>query len=205
MFLIGVTGNIATGKSTVTGLLESWGAAVIDSDRLVHELYRPGTEVTAQIEAQFGANVLGADGGVDRGILSREVFGHPEKLRRLETIVWPAVGKLRDLRMEQCAAPVVVVSAVKLMESGYDRHCDTVWLVVAKPSVQEQRLGLLRSLSEEEIARRLSSQPDTVEKTARCQAVIENNGTLEQLKVQVLHAWRSTVPEATRNLLENVR
>lgn len=195
MFVIGLTGNIATGKSTVARILRELGAEVIDADSLVHELYQPGTEVTRRVAETFGAEVLGPDGGVDRQKLGAMVWNHPDKLKALESIVHPAVAALREEKLRQTTKPVVVLEAVKLFESGQHQLCHQMWVVTASESVQLQRLMEQRGLSEEQARARLNAQPPLDEKLKIARVVIDNSGTMDDLRRQVTAAWRQIPPE----------
>ena len=140
-FVIGLTGNIATGKSLVAKMQSNLGAEHIDADRLAHQVMAPGTPAHHQIAATFGPEVLAADGTIDRPKLGRVVFGDSHALARLEEIVHPAVIQLTRDRIAGSAAPVVVVEAIKLIESGMVRQlCDTLWVVSAPRALQIQRL-----------------------------------------------------------------
>jgi dephospho-CoA kinase len=190
MFIIGLTGNIATGKSTVAALLRELGAEVIDADALVHELYQPGTEVTRRVAETFGAGALRPDGGVDRQKLGAMVWNDAAKLKALESIVHPAVAALRETKIRQATRPVVVLEAVKLFESGQHKICHQLWVVTASASVQLQRLMQQRGLSEEQARARLNAQPPLDEKLKIADVVIDNSGTLDDLRRKVEAAWR---------------
>lgn len=189
MYLIGLTGNIATGKSTVSQLLADWGAAVLDADRLAHEAMQPGTEVHAAIVRRFGPEILRADGTIDRRRLGGIVFADPAALRDLEGIVHPAVGQLWRERLRTFTAPVAVLEAIKLMEAGYHRDCDALWVVTCSPATQLRRLTVERGLTEDEAWQRINAQPPPVEKVAQADVVIENDGSLEELRTRVRAEW----------------
>ncbi len=193
MLILGLTGNIATGKSTVSGFLRDWGAAVLDSDALVHEAYQPGSTVPWQVARAFGPHVMKADGSVDRTALGNLVFASPDNMRKLEAIVWPAVAALRDAWLSEAAAEVVVIDAVKLIESGFAGQCHSVWLVTARPEVQRRRLIELRHLSPERADQRLAAQAPVEPRRAVAQVVLENNSTVEELRRQARSAWERTV------------
>ncbi len=194
MYVIGLTGNIATGKSTVARLLGHLGAEVIDADRLVHELMVAGSPVTEAVERAFGPGVIGPGGGVDRRALGEIVFRDPEALARLEAIVHPAVGRslmarLRALEGRPEPPGVVVIEAVKLLESGLDTICDAVWLVESPREVQIERLARTRGLTPAEAALRVDAQTPAELKRPRADVVIVNNGSFADLRRQVVQAW----------------
>jgi len=195
MYIIGLTGNIATGKSTVARILHDLGAEVIDADRLAHSVMEPGTEAWQAIRQTFGPEVIGPDGAVDRRRLGAIVFADPAALARLEAIVHPAVGRalaqrLEELRSRPQPPPVVVIEAIKLLESGLAGLCNAVWLVVAPREVQVERLVRTRGLSPEEAAVRIDAQPPAEAKLAQADVVIRNDGSLDYLRSQVEDAWR---------------
>lgn len=159
MRLIGITGRIGAGKSTVSRWLVEMGAIAIDSDVLVRELYQSDTALHQQLRARFGPQVVG-EGEVDRPALSRQVFQDPQAMADLEAIVHPAVRRLRDARLAAARAagrPVAVVEAIKLVESGGSAECDELWIVVADEAVQLRRLAA-RGVDASEAQRRLATQ-----------------------------------------------
>src|SRR5512143_1880940 len=147
-YLIGLTGNIATGKSTVAQMLEDLGATVIDADALVHELQRKGTPVFDDIVAAFGPGILDRAGEIDRKALGSIVFADPEKLRVLENIVHPAVLIESARRITEAPTSIVVYEAIKLIEAGRAEMCNALWVVTAGSDVQLQRLMRDRHMSE---------------------------------------------------------
>jgi dephospho-CoA kinase len=190
-YLIGLTGNIATGKSTVAKMLEDLGATVIDADALVHELQRKGTPVYDDIVAAFGPGILDRAGAIDRKALGAIVFGDPVQLRRLESIVHPAVLIESARRITAAATPVAVYEAIKLIEAGRAEMCDALWVVTARSDVQLQRLMRDRHLSEAEARQRIEAQPPQSEKIRRATVVIDNSGSLEETQQQVAAAFRA--------------
>jgi dephospho-CoA kinase len=195
MKLIGLTGNIASGKSTVASLLVGLGAAHLDADALVHELYRADTPVTGAVAARYGERVLAADGSIDRRALGELVFADPDAMRELEQIVHPRVGELTASRVQEVASqpeppPALVIEAVKLIESGRYKIVEQVWFVVARPEVQKQRL-LQRGWSEAEAQARLQAQAPIKERLHYADVIIENSGSLETLERQVRSAWQN--------------
>ena len=190
-YYLGLTGNIACGKSTVCKMLQALGAyRYIDADAIVHDLYLPGQPLVAQLAQEFGSGILDASGGIDRKALGALVFGDPEKLRRLEALVHPAVqeaiiGQIRLIPNGQ----VGVLDAIKLIESGYASLCHGIWIVRCSPGAQLRRLVEQRGMSEEEARARLAAQPPIEPKLAQATEIIDNDGSLEELKRQVTAAW----------------
>jgi dephospho-CoA kinase len=190
-YVIGLTGNIATGKSTVAKMLEELGATAIDADALVHELQRQGTPVYDDIVAAFGPGILDQAGEIDRKALGAIVFADPAQLRRLESIVHPAVLIESAQRLMAAATPVAVYEAIKLIEAGRAEMCDALWVVTARPDVQIHRLMRDRHLSEAEARQRIAAQPPQSEKIRRATIIIDNSGSLEETRRQVTAAFRA--------------
>ncbi len=188
-YLIGLTGNIATGKSAVAQMLRDLGATVIDADALVHELQGKGTPTYEAIVAAFGPGILDRAGEIDRRALGAMVFADPAQLRRLESIVHPAVLTESMRRIQAADTPVVVYEAIKLIEAGRAEMCDALWVVTARPEVQLERLRRDRNMSEAEARQRIGAQPPQSEKIKRATVVIDNNGALQETRQQVERAF----------------
>ncbi len=197
MKILGLTGSIACGKSTVAKWLEQQGAIVIDADALVHELYRDPA-FTKQIGQSFGTFVIGKDGVVDRKALGNLVFGNPHKMAKLEKIVHPAVTALRDQRVldiKHSAHPpqVLVLDAVKLVESGQYKICQAVWCLVVDRNNQIERLIHKRNLTHKEALQRIIVQPPSDKKDVQTDIpiiYIDNNGSIEELEQKVERLWQ---------------
>ncbi|MSP14133.1 MAG: dephospho-CoA kinase [Chloroflexi bacterium] len=190
-YLIGLTGNIATGKSTVRQILEELGAQTIDADRVVHSLYEKNSSVNHQIVETFGGGILGLEGEINRVALGKIVFRDPAALKRLEAIVHPAVQSYYfDTWAPAVTAAVAVIEAVKLVESGSHKRCNALWLVIANSEIQVERLVTMRNTSPEEARVRLTAQPDILSKLAIADVVIDNSGSLEETRQQVIAAWK---------------
>jgi len=190
-FVLGVTGNIASGKSTVTGLLAELGATVIDSDLVYRELVAPGTPLLARLAERFGEEIVGDDGSLERRRLGAIVFAHSGALHDLDRITHPAVIAEVDQRVAAKTDGVVVLDAVKLIESGHADRCDAVWVVTADPEEQVTRLMKRNSLPAEEARRRVAAQPPIGPKLARADFVIDNSGSRDETREQVERAWRA--------------
>ena len=189
-YVIGLTGNIATGKSTVGRMLAEWGAEHIDADRLAHQVMACGTAAWEQIVRAFGREVLRPDGEIDRARLGAIVFSDDDALARLEGIVHPPVIARTRERIARSSAPAVVVEAIKLIESGMVAElCDALWVVVAPRDVQIERLVAGRGLSREDAVARVDAQPPQSAKVAHADVVIDNGGSIEATRRQVARAW----------------
>ena len=192
-YILGLTGNIASGKTTVGSILLELGLSTyIDADRVVHDLYLPGQALPSALAEAFGTGVLDSAGGVDRRALGAIVFNSPERMRQLEAIVHPAVreallSRIRALGPDDIGA----LDAIKLVESGYAPFCHGLWVVTCPPEIQLRRLIEQRGLTEEEARARLAAQPPVDEKLPLATAVIHNDGSLEHLREQVTDAWRA--------------
>jgi dephospho-CoA kinase len=195
--IIGLTGGIASGKSTVARLLKERGAVHIDADAIVRELYADN-QFGRQVQTLFEEPILNNRGEVDRALLGEIVFNDAEALKRLEKLVHPAVAQLRIQKMQDNADAIGIVwEAVKLIEAGQADKCDVVWCVRSQPDIQLHRLMQNRHLSESEARTRLAHQPSCESKRALLQAganaipfvLIENNGSLEELEAKVEAEW----------------
>lgn len=189
--VLGLTGNIASGKTTIGLMLLELGATeYVDADLVVHKLYLPGMPLAEKLGGAFGPDVLDAEGGVDRRKLGQIVFGDVEKLQLLESLVHPEVQSALVARMRAMPPDAIgVLDAVKLVESGYAPICHGVWLVTAPPDQQIQRLMTNRGLSETEARQRLAAQPSIETKRAAATEVIDNSGSVDDLRRQVTAAW----------------
>jgi dephospho-CoA kinase len=193
-FLLGLTGNIACGKSTVGQLLaDRFGADYVDADRLVHGLYAAGTPETLAIARRFGADLLRPDGTIDRRRLGDLVLPNPDALRELEQILHPGVRGAIQQRIAASKAPVVVLDAIRLIEAGLADRCDAVWVVACEPDVQLRRLQSSRGFSLEQAQRRITSQRSQDEKIKHATSVIDNRASLAELERAVEQAWLKDV------------
>jgi len=193
VYLIGITGNIAVGKSTVDAMLAAKGAAILDADVVTRELQRRGHPVWQAIVDRFGQEVLASDGELDRARLGQIVFSDPAALRNLELIVHPAVRQKERRRvLDAPAGSVLVIDAVQLIESGMADSCNSVWAVVASAEQQLERLQRQRAMPSEIANQRITAQPEQDDKVRRADVVIRNHGTLEDTQRQVDDAWART-------------
>ncbi len=192
---IGLTGNIACGKSTVAKLMEELGAVVIDADKVAHELMLPGTPVYERVVSRFGSSIVGPHQEIDRARLGAIVFTDPSALADLDALVHPAViQRVEDMVSSAGAeAPAVVVEAVKLIEAGMHRGCQSVWVVLCSPEVQIRRLMETRGLSKAQARTRLAAQGSAEDKLRWADVVICNDGSMADLQRQVEVAWHRTI------------
>ena len=210
MFVIGVTGNIGSGKSTVCGILARLGAVVIDADKLAHEAYKPHSQTWQEIVTAFGEGIVKSDYEIDREKLGRIVFSNPDALARLNQIVHPEAYRLAQEKVEiyrHQGVKAVVIEATLLIEAGWistspDKGMgggghplpspllNKIWLVVAPESVVVRRLTRDKGMSEPQILARLRSQMPAEEKIKYADEVIYNDGSLAQLESKVTRLWR---------------
>lgn len=189
-YVIGLTGNIAGGKSTVARMLADLGAEVIDADEVAHETLAAATEESAAVARRFGPSVLDPEGSIDRAALARIVFDDPQALADLEGIVHPGTRRRIFERLDRSGARVAVLEAIKLLEGPLVEHVDAVWVVAAPREMRLQRLVRQRKLSEAEAAQRVDAQNPEGEKVQRADVVLHNDGSLAELQQQVEAAWR---------------
>lgn len=193
--VIGLTGNIATGKSVVRKMLEHLGAYGIDADALSHRAIAMGAPGYQIVVDTFGKWILAPDGQIDRSKLARIVFSDAAALKKLENIIHPLVRQAEDLLIRRTTKTVVVVEAIKLFESGFDRLCDQVWVTYTPEDVQLHRLMMKRGLSREAALQRILAQPAQEEKIKRANVVIRNDKSFEDTWQQVVNAWKNLFPE----------
>lgn len=192
MHVIGLTGGIASGKSTVTKFFRDRGLPVIDADILGHRTYDPGTDTFHAVVAAFGDDLVAADGTIDRRVLGGKVFGKPEELKRLTDIVWPGIRRLASEELsglEVAGNTIAVLEAAVLFEAAWEDLVDEVWVVVVQPDEAVRRLGERNGLDPEAARARLASQLSNKERTDRADVVIENNATFEALEAAIANAW----------------
>ncbi|MGD9099785.1 MAG: dephospho-CoA kinase [Anaerolineae bacterium] len=183
--LIGLTGNIATGKSTVAAMLAELGATVIDADKIAHQVMRRGSAVYERIVEAFGLGVVGADGEIDRQHLGRTVFEDTQALRRLEEIVHPAVGVEIQRRIAAARTPLIVLEAIKLIEAGLHHLCQALWVTTCPSEQQIDRLMRDRALSFEGAALRVGAQPPQAQKISLADVVIDTSDDMAETRRQV--------------------
>lgn len=191
---IGLTGNIASGKSAVARVWQRLGAHIVDADELARRAVAPGSPGLAAIRRAFGDDVIAADGALDRARLRDIVFRDAERRAELERIVHPEVGRLREQEeaaLARAGVRIVVHVIPLLFEAGLDDSVDTVVLVDAPEAVRLKRIVRDRGLDEEQARRMIAAQMPAAEKRARADIVIDNDGTIEDLEREAEAAWRS--------------
>jgi len=195
--VIGLTGPIGAGKTTVAGILRELGAKVLDADAIVRDEQSRGTVGYSAIVQTFGTKVLREDKEIDRAKLAAEVFGDPQKLAKLERIMHPRViARILEARKMLREGEVLVVEAIKLLESGLRNVCDEVWVVLAPREVLLERLGA-RGLPRAEAEMRLANQYSEEEFRSAADVVIENGADRDRTKERVRAEWSRLRGEGT--------
>ncbi len=196
MKIIGITGDIGAGKTEVSRILEGLGAEVISADAMGRLAYAPGTEGWRRVVEEFGEEVLAPGGEVDRTKLGVTVFSDERRLRKLNAIVHPLIRSMVEKRLEELGdrgAPVAVVEVVLLLEAGWAGLVDEVWVVAADEDVAVARAAARSGLELEAIRARARAQMPQSERVARADVVVENNESLESLRVRVSELWKNRI------------
>jgi dephospho-CoA kinase len=192
MKIIGLTGNIGCGKSTVARFLQELGAEHIDADKVGHDIYNPGTPGWQKTVKAFGRDILDSDGSINRQKLSQKVFNNPAAVARLNRILHPIIRREVEKRLEQArrrGKEVAVVEAILLVEAGWMDMVDELWLVVAPHDLTLKRLKE-RGLPEQEALARMAAQTPPEKLKQHAGEVIQNDGDLAKLKSTVENLWR---------------
>ena len=178
--IIGLTGGIASGKSTAARYLSENGAFVMDGDVLGHRAYEPNTTAFAQIAETFGSEVVGADGQIDRKALGGKVFGNPNALKQLTDILYPEIRRMFSEWIETTQADnpnaLLVMDAAVLLEAGWEDLADETWVVIVDPDTAVDRAVARDGLDEAAVRKRIASQLSNDERSARADVVIDNSG-----------------------------
>jgi len=194
MLRVGLTGGIATGKSTVGAMFVELGCHLIESDQITHQLFEPGQAVHAAVVKQFGNRILALDGTIDRRILGGIVFRDPQARGKLNSLVHPAIIQRQQewLKEMQAQDPhgIAIVDAALMIEVGTYKNYDKVIVVTSSSELQKERLRARSALSEEEIESRIRSQMPNEEKIKYADFVIDNSGAIESTRVQVETVYR---------------
>jgi dephospho-CoA kinase len=195
-YVIGVTGNIAAGKSVVMARLAERGVAGIDSDTVYHALIAASMPLNRAVRQRFGAEIARADGTIDRRALGRIVFADPAALTALDALTHPAIEAELRRRIAASSEPIVAIDAVKLIEAGFDRACDEIWVVVADRAQQIERVVRRNDLTVADATRRVDAQPPLEPKLDRADVVIDNRGDIADTQRQVDRALAAAIVRA---------
>jgi dephospho-CoA kinase len=197
MLTIGLTGGIGSGKSTVAQILGEFGAPILDADKVAHNTYAPGGPAYDAVIAAFGVQVLAPDRTIDRKKLGAVVFGNAEQLNKLTSIVWPATFEsirrnVAELRASGAKLPIVVEAAI-LIEANWHPLFDEIWLVRAPREQVVTRIEIQRGLKPSETETRIRAQLSDEERAKHATLVIENNGSIEELRDLLKTVWRDAL------------
>lgn len=201
-YIIGLTGNIATGKSIIRRMLEHLGAYGIDADALAHRALARDAPGYQPVIETFGRWILNPDGQINRSKLAGVVFNDDEAMTRLEAIIHPLVIQAVELIVSRAGQRVVVIEAIKLLESDLRNACNSIWVTYAPPEIQLERLVNLRGMSMEEARLRIEAQPPQEQKVALADVVIKNTGTFAESWRQVTEGWKKVVPEGASAVVQ---
>ncbi len=193
--IIGLTGNIATGKSTVMKIVAEKGALTLDADKIVHHILENDASMQAAIAVAFGSDVRRKDGSIDRAKLAAIVFSDPAALRDLELMLHPAVRVDLIERISRSDAGIVMIEAIKLLDGSLKEMCRTIWVTSCQPKRQIERLMICRGLDDESAVLRVNAQSSQEEKIAQADVVIDTGGTLGDTREQVDAAWEDLFAE----------
>lgn len=199
-YVIGLTGNIATGKSVVRQMLQHLGAYTIDADGLSNQAMQPGAPAYKPVVESFGMFILDSEKRIDRKALAKVVFSNPTALEQLEKIVHPIVRQATDTLVKRAPQRVVVIEAIKLLEGDLGEWVDAVWVVDAAPNTQLSRLTTKRKMTADEADMRMKAQNPQSDKLARADVVIKNDGNVEETWKQVQAAWGDVKQEVIRRM-----
>jgi dephospho-CoA kinase len=197
-YIIGLTGNIGTGKTVVRRMLEHLGAYTIDADALSHRAIAKGAPGHKPVLEIFGKWILDSDGEINRRKLGDLVFRDQTAMRELEDIVHPLVQQAVNVLVKRASQPVIVIEAIKLLEGDLRRISDSIWVTYAPQVVQIERLTRKRNISREEALQRINAQAPQTGKIASADVVIRNIGSYDDLWNQVSEAWKKHVPAVER-------
>lgn len=194
MVVIGLTGGIASGKSTAAGHLKKLGAHVIDADLLGHRVYQPGTRAYAAVVDTFGSDIVDADGKIDRKILGSKVFGEPQNLERLTNIVWPEIRLMAQAEIENVrkadSAKIIVLEAAVLFEAGWEDVVEEIWVISLNRDAAVQRAGARDGVDETAVRKRIDAQMTNSARVARGGIIIDNSGSVADLLAQLDDQWQ---------------
>ena len=194
MVVIGLTGGIASGKSTAAGHLKKLGAHVIDADLLGHRAYDPETRAYAAVVHAFGGDIVDVNGKIDRKILGAKVFGDPQNLERLTNIVWPEIRLMAQAEIEEVLTKdpsrIIVLEAAVLFEAGWEDVVEEIWVVSLDRDAARQRAGTRDGVDEAAVQKRIDAQMANSERVKRGEVIIDNSGSVADLLAQLDIQWR---------------
>jgi dephospho-CoA kinase len=195
---IGLTGGIGSGKSLVSQILAELGAFVIDADKVGHEIYLPGRAAWHQMVETFGRDILASDQTIDRKKLGAIVFSSDEARKTLNSIVHPLMyqdidRRIKEKQQEGFSQPIVLEAAI-LIEANWVPLVDLVWAIVTHKQAVVERVAQQRGLAAKDIESRIASQLPDTERIKQASLVIENNGSVEELKIKITDAWKQLSP-----------
>ena len=192
--VIGLTGSIATGKSTVSKLLARLGAVIIDADKVAREIVQTGEQALEEIVEYYGEDILLEDGSLDRKKLGKIVFNDPEKLEKLNEITHPKIIQRILDRVHRISnkydGAVIVIDAALLIEMNFQRYVDEVWVVTLSKEMQINRLMKRDQIKAKEAQNRIEAQMSSEEKSKYADEIIDNSGNLEELEKDIMKLWR---------------
>jgi dephospho-CoA kinase len=201
MFVIGLTGGIASCKSTISEVLAERGATIVDADKVGHEAYQPGSEGWQAVVAAFGTQIVAENGEIDRKALGALVFAEPAQRERLQAIIWPVMKRMMARRLDAFRAEgrrVVVIEAAVLLEARWQDLVDEVWVVTVPVAVAEARVIARNGLTPEQAQARIAAQLSNEERTRQAAVVIDNSSTIAAAKARVGELWNARVAPAAR-------
>ena len=198
MIVIGLTGGIASGKSTAAEQLRKNGAHVIDADRVGHRVYEPGSLGFQKVVNEFGHDLVNTDGTINRQVLGGKVFGDPAQMKRLTDIAWPEIRRMcaEEIEAERArgANSVVVLEAAVLIEAEWTDLVDEVWVVYVRPEVARERLMARNNLTAEQAQARIDSQLSNKERLTLADVKIDNSESVDELIKKVDARWKKLQP-----------
>lgn len=192
--VIGLTGGMGSGKSTVSQVLSELGAVIVDADKIGHEIYQPNTAIWRQLVKTFGKQILAPDNTIDRKKLGAIVFSNPESVKKLDSIVLPGMFQVAKRQIEEArkqGVKVVVLDAPTLFEAKWDSLVEEVWVVVANEADVIKRATERTGLPEEQIRARIRAQMSNEERVKRANVVIHNDGAVKDLRKKVGELWEA--------------
>jgi dephospho-CoA kinase len=192
MFVIGLTGGIGTGKSTVTHVLEEQGAAIVNADVVGHEVYQVGRPAYHEVIRAFGESVLDDDKAIDRKKLGALVFGDPKELAKLNSIVHPRMkGMMRERLQElkRVGTKIAVIEAAILLEARWDDLANEIWVVSAPPEIAAERVAERSGFTREQVMERIRVQMPNDQRVKRADVVIDTSGTMEETISRTMEKW----------------